>query len=387
MLSSAFLKCFFLIKAEEIICGRSVDSFASLALASGILHAGPVTVLSSGFLLPETISTAPSGFGLSSGSVVGLDVGPGGMGPFAIYSVPSGGGAPTAIGGTISGSFTQGGVFAPVAFGSLSGDYVAFGQGAATDAAAIYSLNSAAGTASIFYSDTSGNNTIFAGSPVVAPSGFGSVGGDILSTEFNNSAGTEFIAALSPAGTLSDFANLDVTLDGFGTAFAPAGFIPGTSTPTLLVSDGLSGNIEWIDSLGNSHLFTTIPLAPGQTGLRQLAFAPAGFGTYGGDLFVSVSGSDNGGGTFGSVDVINSAGQMVGIISQGTVGAPFDPRGLDFASSSELLIPDADPSIYAASAAAVTAVSATPEPNTAWFAATAFFAYLGLRKMRSTKRS
>jgi hypothetical protein len=91
-----------------------------------------------------------------------------------------------------------------------------------------------------------------------------------------------------------------------------------------------------------------------------MAFAPAGFGAYGGDLFVSVAGSAQGGGTSGSVDVINPAGALVGVILQGTVGAPLDPRGLYFASNSQLLIADSDPSIYSVSPGAV---SATPEPS------------------------
>lgn len=97
---------------------------------------------------------------------------------------------------------------------------------------------------------------------------------------------------------------------------------------------------------------------------------------------MSVSGSSNGSGTYGSVDVINSAGQFVGVISQGTVGEPFDPRGLYFASSSQLLIADSDPSIYSAPVSAVTLP--TPEPATARFglAALGVLFVLGFRKKR-----
>jgi hypothetical protein len=249
----------------------------------------------------------------------------------------------------------------------LSGDYLAFGYTATS--AAVYSLNSASGSLSLLYADP--RNTYSLDTPVIAPSGFGSVGGDILSPEAFFSGSTSTVVALSPSGSVSDFATISNfvlahgVIGGFGTAFAPAGFVPGTTSPVLLVSDVNSGAIDWIDSSGNAHLFTTIPLAPGQVGLRQIAFAPAGFGQYGGDLFVSVAGSAQGGGTFGSVDVIDAHGNLVGIISEGAVDAPFDPRGLDFVSNNQLLIADSDPSIYSAPPAAVSAV---PEPGTALFA-------------------
>jgi hypothetical protein len=279
-----------------------------------------------------------------------------------IYSIPAGGGAPTAISAAFpSGSGTFGGIFAPASFGALAGYYLSFGYAAVP--AAVYSLSSPGGTPKLFYSDP--NPTYSFDTPVVAPSGFGSVGGFILAPEAFESGSTSTVAAFSPSGTvkvfstIGNFASEPGLTGGFGTAFTPAGFIPGTTGQVLLVSDTLSGQIDWIDAAGNAHLFATVPLEPGQTGLRQMAFAPAGFGQYGGDLFVSVSGSPGGGGTFGSVDVINSAGQLVGVITEGTVGAPFDPRGLYFESNNQLLIADSDPSIYSAPPAAVQ----TPEPG------------------------
>jgi hypothetical protein len=337
------------------------------------LQADPiVTLYSSGYVLPETISAAPSGFGLPTGSLVVADAGKLRAYPninSTVYSVPAGGGAPTAIGGVFAtGAGTLGGGFAPASFGSLSGDYLAFGYTAAN--AGFYSLNSASGTFNLVYADPN-TNSYSLDTPVVAPAGFGSAAGDILSPETFFSGSTSTVVAISPTGSVSDFATIsnfvlaNNVIGGFGTVFAPAGFVPGTTSPVLLVSDTSSGAIDWIDSSGNAHLFTTVPLAPGQVGLRQIAFAPPGFGQYGGDLFVSVAGSSQGGGTFGSVDVINSAGQLVGIISEGAVGAPFDPRGLDFTSSNQLLIADSDPAIYSAPPAAVSPV---PEPTAVFFA-------------------
>jgi hypothetical protein len=66
------------------------------------------------------------------------------------------------------------------------------------------------------------------------------------------------------------------------------------------------------------------------TGLRWIAFAPAGFGNYGGDLFVSVAGRNGGGGTHGAIDVLNGSGQVVAHYKQGADLGPLDPRGLYF---------------------------------------------------------
>ena len=190
---------------------------------------------------------------------------------------------------------------------------------------------------------------------------------------------------MSDFATISNFGSVGGVTGGFGSAFAPTGFVSGSSGPVLLVSDVASGAIDWVDSSGVAHLFTTVPLFSGQVGLRQIAFAPAGFGAYGGDLFVSVAGSAQGGGTFGSVDVIDSTGALVGVISQGTVGAPLDPRGLYFASSSQLLIADSDPSILSVTPGAV---RATPEPSY-WPAALALgcLAFARRRPINSLKRA
>jgi len=373
--------------------GRLVSSVGLFSISiCQALHAGPVTVFSSGFAVPETISLAPSSFGLPAGTLVVADRGDlqnGGSTPSIIYSVPLGGGTPTPISASLGSSgIVQGGIFAPASFGSLGGNYLGFG--ATTTGGVAFSLTSPGGTLTPFYSDSNVNYVLNV--PVLAPSGYGSVGGDILAPEEVLAGSPAPVMAFSPSGSVSIFATISnfspilTSVGGFGTVFAPAGFIPGTTGPVLLVGDIASGKIDWIDSAGNAHLFTTVPLGVNQVALRQMAFAPAGFGAYGGDLFVSVSGSHAGGGTFGSVDVITSAGSLVGIISQGTVAAPFDPRGLYFASSSQLLIADADPSILSAPPSAVTA---TPEPATEWSVAFALgiFAMVGfLRRKRADSK-
>jgi hypothetical protein len=337
----------------------------ALTLCPG-LHSTPlVTVFATGFVLPESISLAPASFGLAPGTLVVTDAGnlasstPNSM----LYAVPAGGGTPTPIGGGFSnngGSF--GGMFAPAGFGSLAGNYLAFGWTGSP--AGAYSLSSSSGTLTPFYNDPTPSSYSL-DNPSLAPSGFGSAAGDILVPEALFNSTTAGVFALSPSGsvttfaTISNFGSVGGVTGGFGSTFAPSGFVAGATGSVLLVSDVATGAIDWIDSSGGVHVFTTVPLFSGQSGLRQMAFAPAGFGSYGGDLFVSVSGSTSGGGTFGSVDVIDATGALVGIISQGTVGAPFDPRGLYFASNTQLLIADSDPSIYSAPPGAV---SATPEP-------------------------
>jgi hypothetical protein len=90
---------------------------------------------------------------------------------------------------------------------------------------------------------------------------------------------------------------------------------------TLLVSDANGSGIYSVDSAGNVSLLTTIPLGVGQSGLRQIAFAPTGWGLGTGNLFVSITSRD--------IDVVNSSGSVIGRIS-----GMFSPRGLLFTTLS-----------------------------------------------------
>jgi hypothetical protein len=85
----------------------------------------------------------------------------------------------------------------------------------------------------------------------------------------------------------------------------------------LLVSDGRGNGIYSVSSGGDVELFTTIPLGPGQTALRQIAFAPHGWGVYSRCLFVSIATAE--------VAVVNKEGEVIGKI-QGFM----TPRGLRF---------------------------------------------------------
>jgi hypothetical protein len=197
---------------------------------------------------------------------------------------------------------------------------------------------------------------------IVASAGFGAAGGQvIIANEGFPGAGS--VDVLSTALTLSALpgsVNFPTGTQPFGLAFAPAGF--GTVAGGLLVSDANSNVIYVLSSSGVLSEFTAVGFGPGQVGLRQMAFAPAGFGQYGGDLIVSVSGSSAGGGIAGSVDVINGAGQVVAYLAEGTVGAPYDPRGLDFPDSNTLWVADSDPSVFSATASDFTPGTPVPEP-------------------------
>ncbi len=313
-----------------------------------------VTVFSSGFTTPETITPVPAGFGTVGGDLIIPD-----QGANALYVVPTTGGTPSLFASGVSGN---GGIFLPSSFGSLGGDYLVT---APLSGPGVIAVNSSGGQTVVPISSSYG----VTGDAVVAPAGFGSVAGDVLiagedGAGFDNGE----VIALSPDGAVSPFASLGVGgsagyLLPFGMGFAPAGF--GSVGGDLLVTDGASGTIYAVNSSGNASVFASVavPTLSGGAidGLRQFAFAPAGFGTYGGDLFVSVSGSQYGGGVSGSVDVLNSSGDLVAVLLQGAVGAPFDPRGLYFLSNSQLLISDTDPSILSAPPGAFTA---TPEPST-----------------------
>jgi DNA-binding beta-propeller fold protein YncE len=186
---------------------------------------------------------------------------------------------------------------------------------------------------------------------VLAPAGFGSVGGQVLVTEAGGP-----IVAIDQNGNTSTFAT--VPGNTFGAAFAPGGF--GSVGGDLLISDGGNGNIYAVDANGNSRLFASISLGLNQFGLRQIAFAPDGFGKYGGDLFVSISGSVNGGGIFGAVVVLDASGQEIAVLIVGNELEHFDPRGLFFPDDQTLLIAATDPIFLATPQD----FQPTPEPGT-----------------------
>jgi hypothetical protein len=125
----------------------------------------------------------------------------------------------------------------------------------------------------------------------------------------------------------------------------------------MLVSDGGTGTIESVNSLGQPSTFAVIPNIPVNGGLRQMAFAPANFGSIGGDLLVSVAASSQGGGQFGALYALNSSGFIAATLEVGGVLSAFDPRGMAFTPDGQLLISNATDEIQKADASAI-----EPEP-------------------------
>jgi hypothetical protein len=279
-------------------------------LLTSMLHA--ITTFATGMVLPESITQTASGFIVTD--VTG-----------AIWMVPAGGGAASLL--TTVPFGVRGGMIMPATFGSLGGRFLAVGvngkgMGEARGAASTIDLSVSPPTITPFATEP---RTIWF-QPLLATD-FGSFTGDILVT--NGFFEVDFFSPTGGIGTVATFlpkAFMKGVLP-FGAAFAPSGF--GSVGGTLLVSDTQpgSGAIYSVDSTGNTSLFTTIPLSGDQTGLRQIAFAPQGFGSFGGDLFVSVE--------TGIIYVVNGQGTIVGHIS-----GDFDPRGLFFLGDTTLLFSD-----------------------------------------------
>lgn len=300
-----------------------------LALSFAANAKADLVVFGTGFFLPESISLVPDGFGSLGGGYFIPDPGVNGTALGRIDYLPATGGTASVF-VTIPGDTVRplGGVFLPNDFGSFGGQYLAVGQaGSNSFAAAIATDGTITPVTSI-----SGNEFV---SPVLAPAGFGSVAGQVLVT---NTDGT--VRAIDQMGNLNTFATVP-GIQLFGSAFAPASF--GAFGGDLLVTDAASGTVYAIDALGNVSLFANVHLGLNQPGLRQMAFAPEGFGNYGGDLFLSISGSGAGGGTFGAVVVLDPNGNEIAQLIVGTELDQFDPRGLLFADDQDLLISSSDP--------------------------------------------
>jgi hypothetical protein len=322
--------------------------------------------------VPETISPAPAGFGSFGGQYLVPDPGLfGSTGTSTIWTIPQDGGSPTPF--LTVNDLVLGGIFLPASFGQYAGNYL---MGGGTE---LYALDSSPNISVV--ADVTNTGFFALSSPVLAPSGFGSGAGNVfIAAEGGpDPSGNGGILELSPTGQVSVFlSSASNLIFPFGLAFAPSGF--GAFGGQLLVSDAGSGNIDAISSSGQVTPFVTIPLLTGQGGLRQMAFAPGGFGNLGGDLILSVSGSGSG---LGAVYALDSAGQIDAALQVGTQLQAFDPRGLSFPDSSTILISDAADPILFATAADFGPVG-VPEPASLLMAGTALG--LGLYYWLRTRR-
>jgi hypothetical protein len=185
------------------------------------------------------------------------------------------------------------------------------------------------------------------------------------------------IVEIKPDLTTSVFTTTGI--QNIGMAFAPAGF--GAVGGEMLVSDSTNGTILAVDSTGVSTPFANVPvLHPGLVGLRQIEFAPAGFGPFGGDLLVSVSGSQSGGGIKGRLLALDGTGHVVGTLIAGSASDPFDPRGMFFPDSGHLLISDA--SVGRILLVSASDFQAVPEPASVALFALGALAVCGFSRWR-----
>jgi hypothetical protein len=274
--------------------------FAALYAGSGF---AAVSVFATGTNMPETITQTASGsFFVTDADALG-----------DIWNVPATGGTASSV--AQAGFTLRGGLILPGSFGAVGGQFLVTGVGA-PDTTGLASTMDASFAVTPY---TQEKKAIWT-QPVLAPS-FGSFSGDVLVTNQGASkkAFTGSVDSITPSGAVGRLATLSSVNTPFGAALAPSGF--GTVGGTLLVSDAAGSGIYSVDAAGNVSLFTTIPLGAGQSGLRQIAFAPTGWGRGTGNLFVSVNNAD--------IDVVNSSGSVIGRIS-----GMFSPRGLLFTTLS-----------------------------------------------------
>lgn len=339
-----------------LVLGLGVFSAASVPESARALIIEPVTTISSGsYVLPETISQAPAGFGALGGNYFIPDFNasqPNGP----IWDLAPTGGPPTQF-STVPVGNARGGLFLPATgWGANSGEFLTVGPTYApggineTGVSQIFTYGPT-GTASLFL-QTPGS---FA-QPQIAPAGFGTFGGQLIVPSGAVGTTPNEIQAITPSGGVSVVATTPFT--PFGLAFAPSGF--GALAGQMFVSSGQDGQIISISPGGTVTPFANIPLLTGQPSLFQMAFSPAGFLSGSGPLlFVSVRGSLNGGGTLGDVVVLDASGQIVERLRTDLGLAAFDPRGLFFADSQHLIVSDASDPILSVLPSAFQSV---PEP-------------------------
>jgi hypothetical protein len=341
--------------------GRTQSAIVAGLAFTAILQAGPAVASSqfaSGpFTLPEGITTGLNGTYILSDADND-----------EVYSIPANGGAVT------SGTPMNFRVFGEIALPSgyaQSGQYFAYGTDAnsiggvagLTGVSGLGTPNPVISTANGWFTDAT-----------IAPTNYGSIkAGQVILGNDPGGVGSTTPSTIeilnSDNASLKTFATLPTGVGAFGVGFAPTTF--GADAGDLFVSDVGTGNLYVIDASGDATLFASLPLPIGftQPGLRQFAWAPAGFTLpdgedLGGDLFVSIAAQNGGGGSSGEIDVLNAAGDTVAHYLEGNGATPLDPRGLLFTSPTSLLVANADPGIQELAPSDFVGGSPAPEPST-----------------------
>jgi hypothetical protein len=275
------------------------------AAAPDVTVAAPgISVFATGMIVPESITRTSSGDFLVTDAD---DTGP-------IWSVPAEGGGATLL--ASAGYSLRDGLRLPAGFGSVGGQFLVVGGDGTVGGFAFASTMDASFTVTPYASQA---NSLW-NTPVLA-TGFGRFSGDVLVTNQGTGTGSfdGSVDVFRSDGTVGRLATLPSVSVPFGAALAPSGF--GAVGGTLLVSDAGGSGVHSVNPRGFVRQFTTIPLGPGQSGLRQIAFAPKGWGPYSGLLFVSVNNSD--------IVIVSRSGSVIGKIS-----GEFSPRGLLFTAIS-----------------------------------------------------
>lgn len=352
-----------------LLCLSFLTYFFSTCISSN----AQIQIFSAPMVVPEDIVLVPTGFGIYGGNYFVPDDSTGN-----IWVVPHTGGAPSEL---LSAPLTGpnfhnpvGGIFLPNSWGdSNAGKFIVPVQD---------QIFAVAGDKSVSVFPNQGGALT---DEAVAPAGFGAHAGRLLVTDENG-----VIWSFGPNGSVMKLVDNNPQLGAaFGTAFAPAGF--GNLAGKLLVSDAGSSAINAVSSDGSVSHFANVPLNPGQTGLRQMAFAPIDYFSYlgarGDVLLVSVSGSRFGGGSLGSVLGLDSNGNVVVHLIIGGVLQKFDPRGLLFTDSGNLLISDtSDPLLIAHPSNFGAGPESVPEPGVMAFLFSGMAAIF-FRRVRRTSRN
>lgn len=335
---------------------------AGLALGHG--KAAALINFSEGMLTPETISPPNGAYnGQYDNYYFVPDPGRTSGDPTQskIWLVHKAGGTPSVFSpttGTLN-TTTVGGLFLPgIGWGNDSNKFMTVGwAGTSPNRIAYFNVYDNNGNAATRLSIAEQSGQVHVPkTPIVAPSGWGSVGGNLLIAD-----GGPAVYRIDTNWLKHDFVTLGNTpypeLARFGLAFAPAGW--GAVGDKLLASSELrlrdtfgniisiDGRITAIDSSGVESRWAEFPIPTDLSGLRQMAFTPADFiPGYDELLLVSVSGSSFGGGTLGDIWAFDSAGHKVASL-RGDLGlTKFDPRGLYFVDDDTLLVSDASDPIW-----------------------------------------
>jgi hypothetical protein len=329
-----------------------------VGLALGASSARGAAIFSTGLRVPEGIALAPAGFGDFGGSYFVGDTG-GASADRAMYRVPAAGGTAVRFASTPD-LVPIDTLFLPQTgtWNAVGGPLIATGYTTDKNLNPIWTFNSSGVAAPWVVPDLAGKSLT---SAVIAPTGFGSFEGQLIAATYYQAS----ILAISPTGQVTTIASNPPpgpAFGPFGLAVAPAGF--GSFAGQVLVSDVNSGLIYAASSTGQWTQFANIPGVNPDFGLRQMIFAPADFlPGFGPLLLVSNSGSGNGGGQLGDIFALDAEGTVVETLKS-NLGLPkFDPRGMLFAPDGELLVSDTSDPIYRFTAADFQP-AATPEPST-----------------------